>query len=368
MTAPFVVAVYDKAFNRKGWIGDPLAVRAVPRHNLLPTAEVTIRSDHSRAADVLADGARLVITYDGEHLIGGPVRKWTGEGPAATSTITVAIEDDWRLLSRLLAWPVPGAALSAQSVAYDERSGAAETVFKAYVSANATRLGLPVTVATDLGRGATKSNANRFHPLTDRLLPMVESAGLGVTVQQSGAGFLVDVYVPQVYPRTLTEASGVVQGWEYTRTAPTVTRVIAGNQGEAEARSFRTLIDSARETAWADKIEVFLDARDTTDTTETDQRMQELLDEGAPKAGLSVELAETDTFRYGTAVHVGDQVSLEVGPGLVVSDVLREATLTWTREDGLLVSPTVGERITPEALVPRAVRALTRTVRNLTRS
>jgi hypothetical protein len=368
MAAPFKVTVYDKLSSRKGWIGDPIMVRAVPRHNLLSTAEVTFRADHPKVGDVLAAGARLHLDYDGSHLIGGRISRREGSGPAKASVITVTVEDDWRLLTRMLCWPDPTAALSSQLVAYDNRTGNAETVVKGLILANATRLGIPVTIAPNLGRGATIKTSHRFHPLTDRL--DLDAAGIGVSVQRDPAtgNYLVDCYEPATYPRDLTEQSGVVQKWDWTETSPSATRAIAGNQGEAESRSFRSQVDSAREADWGDIIEVFLDARDTDDATETDQRMDELLEtEGAPTAGLSVELSETDTFRYGTGVRVGDRVTLAVGV-TGVTDVLREAVLTWTAKGGLLVTPTVGQLDLQQSLIPRAMHRMGKSLRSLTRS
>jgi hypothetical protein len=364
---PFTVAVFDKAFARKGFVGDPVALSATVRHNALSTATITVSSDHRRLPDLSADGARVVLTYDGQHLLSGPVRRLRGQGPASSGTVEVDVEDDWRLLQRVLGWPVPGAALTAQTSAYDKRTGAAETVLKAFVTANAvTRLGLPVTVAADQARGGNVDVSMRFHPLADRLYPAVDQARIGVTVRQSGAGLLLDCYTPALHPRTLSEQSGVVQSWSWSRTGPGSTRVIAGDQGEATARSFTSTVDAAREAAWGDRIEVFVDARDTDVATEVTARRAEALAEGAPRAGLSLELAETSTFRYGKAVRVGDRVRVEVGPGVVVEDVLREAVLSWTAQDGLLVTPAVGERTDdPSHVLARAVARLARGVRDL---
>jgi len=368
----FEITVYDKAFARRGWVGNPQALRVTVRHNALGTATLTLASDHRRLTDLVAPGARVVITYDGQHLLSGPVRRLRGKGPGLSGTVEVDVEDDWRLLTRVLGWPVPGAALTAQTVAYDVRTGPAETVVKGLVTANAvTRLGLPVTVATDQARGGTISTSHRMHPLIDRLLPALDGAGLGVTVKQSGAGFLVDCYVPRVYPRTLTEASGVVQDWSWSQAGPTATRVVLGAQGEAEARDFISSADMAREAEWEDVIEVFRDGRDSSDATVNANRLAEALTEGAPKSGLAVTLSETKTFRYGRTVAgggvlVGDRVRVEVGPGVVVEDVLREATLSWTTGDGLEVTPVIGERTDdPDTALARSLTALARGVRDL---
>jgi len=365
MDCPFRISVFDKTFAPKGWVGDPLALTARPQHNGLGTVELTVASSHRRLPNLVAKGARLVVEYDGEHLLSGPVRLKSGQGPLIDGTVTVVVQDDWRVLANVLGWPVPSAALTAQNVAYDTRTAPAETVVKQVLSANAvTRLGLPITVAPDLGRGAAVSVSFRMHPLADRLLPAVDQAGIGITVRQQDAGLLVDVYEPADAVRLLSEASGVVQNWKWSAAGPTATRVVAGDQGEAASRSFTQTIDAAREDDWGDVIEVFQDARDTSDPAMVTARRLERLADGAPKNGLTVTLAETGTFRYGRAVRIGDQVALEVGPGVLVQDVLREAVLSWTRDDGLVVTPVVGDRSDdPDSVLARAVARIARGLR-----
>lgn len=365
---PFRITVYDKDFTRLGFVGDPLSLSVVPRHSPgIGTATLTLAADHRRVSDLMADGARVVIQYDDDqHLLSGPVRRKRGAGPSTSGTIEFDVEDDFRLFYRVLGWPVPGAALTAQTSAYDKRTGPAETVLKGYVTANAVqRLGLPVTVETDQARGGNITTALRFHPLVDRLWPAVDQSGVGVRVRQVGAGLRVECYTPTTYPRPLTELSGVVQSWSYSGSAFTVSRLVAGDQGEATARSFTASVDAAREAAWGDVVEAFVDARDADAPAEVAARRAEALADGAPRSGFAIELAETDAFRYGRTVKVGDRVTLQVG-GQTETEVLREAQLSWTRDEGLLVTPVVGERTDdPDVTLARFISRLARQVRAL---
>lgn len=371
--APFVIEVFNKAFQREGWIGDPLAVTATPRHNAIGTASFTVASDHRRLPALAAPGARCRIKYLGEHLLSGRVGVLGGKGPGLSGEVELTVEDDFRLMYSVLGWPVPTAALTAQTVAYNTRTGPAETVAKAFVKANAIdRLGLPVLIAADQGRGANVTISLRMHPLADRILPVIEPAGIGLTVRQEGTKLVVDAYEPVDYPRLLSEASGTVSDWKWSSSAPMATRVVAGLQGEAQARTFYSKTDPARETEWGDKIEVFRDARDIADDPSlAGTRMQESLDEGAPTSGLSLTLSETRAFSYDptgtTGVRVGDRVRIEVGPDVVVEDLLREVTIGWTADEGLQVTPVVGERTDdPDRALARTVAALARGFRNLT--
>lgn len=366
MSAPFTVTLWDGQFNRLGWVGDPLEVEVTERFNDISTGRVVVPADHRRIEDLTRADARVTVDYEGRRVLSGPVRSWQGaSGPPAV--VEAEVQGDFRLLHRVLGWPTPGAALTSQTSAYDVRSGPAETVLKGYVTANAvTRLGLPVTVAPDQARGSSVKVQSRFHPLVELLLPAVETAGLGVSVVQGAAGLVVDVYAPQAYPRTLTVASGVVHSWEWSVAGPSATRVIAGDQGEGAARSFTRTIDTARETEWGDVVEVLRDARDTDDADTVTQRRADALAEGAPKRGLKVELAESKGFRYGQGIGVGDTVTVEVAPGITVTDVLREAVLSWTTGDGFTVSPVIGERSDdPSAWLAKTIRSVVKTVGHL---
>jgi hypothetical protein len=343
---PFRVTLYDKGYARQGWLGDPESLNVVVSHNAPGAAEIVVGSRNAKLPLLMERGARAVIEYEGEHLLSGPVRAKAGKGPALNGSITFTVPDDFRLLHRVLGWPVPTAAVTAQSSEYDVIAGPAETVLKEAVQSNAvTRLGEPVTVGPDLGRGADINVSLRFHPLADLLIPAIDAAGIGVTVRQSGAGLLVECYEPQLHPRTLTEAGGVVTEWAWSTAEAEATNVIVGGQGEGTARQFALYTDAALSTAIGERIEVFRDARDTADGDVLGQRAAETFAETAAKSGLSVKLAETSVFRYGGTggIRVGDRVRIEVGDGVLIEDTLRTVTLGWTRDAGVLVTPAIGD-------------------------
>jgi Siphovirus ReqiPepy6 Gp37-like protein len=359
------LTVYDKNFVRKGWLGTPESVTATPIFNVAGTADITFPSDHNRAADILTEGARLVIDMDGltTPLMSGPVVAVQGQGPAGQSTITVTIRDDLSVLWETLGWQVPTAAIGAQSAAeYRTYTGNAETIVKTMVTEQAiTRFGHPLTVAPNLNRGAVIPGGVkiRMHSLAERLFPAVEQAGLGVRVYQSGAGLVLDVYEPAVYSKVISEAAGTLRSWKWNRTNPTVTHVVGGGKGEGTLRTFRSASDPTLAALYGRKIEVFSDARNGDTTQELDQSNSEVLFEGKPASGLELELSETPYFRYGTVV-VGDQVTIRAG-ALEITEVLRSATISWTRAEGLTVQPTVGKtENSSDAKVANAIKTLWR--------
>lgn len=372
--------VYDKTRARTGWVGAPRNVLMVPRHNAQPSGSVTLAGDDRKIALLRQPGARLVCYYRGEYLLGGMVREITGEGATVDRTITFQVQDDWRLLRRILAWQVPGAAITAQNTAeYRTITGPAETVVKTVMAENITRLGLPVDVAPSLGRGATITVKLRMDAPADKLLPAIDQAGIGVTVRQLdgrgpvGGRLQLDCYAPAVYPLTLSEEAGTLSETGWSLTPPEVTRVILALEGEGTARQYRgPYVNAAAETLYGDVIEQLVDARDlkTTDAgfaAAATARANEALAEGAARAGLSVDINESRTLRYGGAngVHVGDRLTARLSvSNELVTDVLREATIALG-ENGLGVTPTLGEREDdPSAQTMAAVRSMAQRFRS----
>lgn len=362
------ITIYDKNFGRRGWLGNPETVTVNTGYNIVGSAEITFAADHPRAADMLAEGARIVIELEGltYPLISGPIRTVKGTGPNAQSMLTVTVEDDLRLLWRILGWQVPGAPITGQNTAeYRTYTGNAETIVKQMVSENLARIpseAAKVTYALNQNRGATIPGGIkiRMHPLADRLFPAVEQAGIGVRCYQSGAGLVVDVYQPATYTKRISEQAGTLRSWEFLSAAPTATRVVGGGQGEGTARTFRTATSTTLETQYGDVIEVFADARNGDTIDQLNQSNAEVLFEARPTSGLSVELSETPYFRYGVAVQVGDRVTIQAG-GTEITDILRTVTIKWDRADGLTFNPAVGKvENSSDAKVAKAIKALWR--------
>lgn len=343
---PFTIKIYDKDFNFKCFVGDPISLVVTPRFNETGTGVIVVETDHHSVPFMIADGARIVLELRGAFLMSGKIHRRDAEGPSIDGTMTVYFKDDFRLMHNILGYPVPGNALTAQTSEYRTYTGTAETILKTAVTENmVTRLGLPVSVATNQGRGGTVTDGVklRFHPLYERMFPAIENAGIGVTFRQSGNQIVCDCFVPPVFGQPLTEDSGVVQGWSWSSIDPTATHVVAGGAGEAVARTFRDVTDTALQSAHNDIIELFQDARDADTAAITSTRAQEGLAENAPKSGFSIQLSETEHFQYGKdGLVVGAQVT--VGIGLVTrTDILRECTLSYTRDEGLVTTPTVGD-------------------------
>jgi hypothetical protein len=342
---PFTIRVYDKDNNFKAFIGNPIDLQITPRFNETGTGQFTVETDHHAVPELLTDGARVIIRLRGDFLMSGKITRREAKGPTMDGVVTVFFKDDFRLMHNILAYPVPANAITAQTAEYAVYSGNAETVVKNMVTDNViNRLGMNVTCGPNLNRGAAVPTVRaRFNPMYEKLLPAVEQAGLGITFRQSGTNSIVcDVFVPPVYARTLTEENGIITGWSWTDEDPTATHVVAGGQGEAALRAFRDVKDAALQTAQGDIVEQFRDARDADNVTLLSTRAQESLTEGVRRSGFSVDLSDTAHFQYGMdGLVVGAMVTVQIGIA-TRTDILREVTLTWSRDEGLKTTPTIG--------------------------
>lgn len=367
----FRVSVYDKDRNFRGQVGNPTSLEVTPRFDSLGTLRMTVPASHKRFDDLFADGARLKVSFRGEHLISGPITADELVTDGVSGRYTVTVEDDWRVLREILGWPVPGSPISEQSGAeYRTYTGDAETIVKTAVGENGVlRMGIPgLTVAPTQNRGAVIPGGVplRMHPLADQLFPALTEAGIGVSVKQVGSNLVLDVYEPQTHPRALSVRGRTLKEATLTRTRPTASRVVVGGQGEGTLRNFRLVTDPAREAQYGMRAEKFRDARDNDTATVMDSRAQETLAESGPLNGIALTLAGSGIFQYGPGgFHVGDRVPVEVSPGVTVTEVIRECTLKWVSPQYASEAPKVGELTNqPERITAQRMAALSKRLRN----
>jgi hypothetical protein len=291
-----------------------------------------------------ADG--VLISGDVEE--DGP-RVWSADDASSAwpGTLTLAGGDDLAVVADELAFPDPTHAVSAQTAAaYDARSGVAETVIKAYVSANvgSTRASArgdaaapdarTVTVASSSGRGSSVSFQARFDPLMDvvRTLAQASSPQLGARVTSSGGALTFDCYEPVdrsgtvVFSRTRRN----LRGYSVSRSAPTATHVVVAGSGTGTARAFTERKDSAAAESWRRIIRTFVDQRQTNIAAELQAAGDEELVKGRGSGVLSATAVDTPKMRFGEHFGLGDLVSVELETGAVIVDQVTAAKITVT--------------------------------------
>jgi len=329
--------------------------------NATPTAEFVLDDDDPALAAVTAEGARCAYWFRGVEWFRGRISATPGTGPLGSTTARV--EGDFRKLWDWQGWPKPTAAITAQDVEYARYTGTSEDVFKAALAANFTRLGVPWSAAASLARGSTARADFRFHPLAEKTVAALDADDLVITIGYSPDP-VVDVRAAALVPGLLSDLTGVLEEYGWTRDAPSATRVAVGGAGEGTARDFYQQIDSAREEAWGDIIETFKDARMADDGADMSIDAAEALADGAPTAGVSMSLVESERFRFGTTFLVGDRVPVRVGP-LNLTERITSVQIEESAANGVVVTPHLGSiQDSPDAELGAQVAGVARGIRD----
>lgn len=370
-TPPYRVEVRDPARARVGQVDRLTNLELVPRYNAVGGWTMKLPAGTAQAA-LLQRGGWVSISADsGTRIFDGWIagrKTERSESAPHDGTLTVYGPSADKVLLERLAVQVPGQPVTNQSgAAYDRRSGAGETVIKAYVNLNAgpgavTARETPgLVIESDLARGSNVKASARMSNLLDLITPLAQSAGLGFRVVFNTAGELeFRVFVPVDRTGTARFAFELGNLVEFTHTeeAARATVAVVGDADDLTARVFREVIDTAAIALWGNRAEVFVDKRDVTDTDELDQAGAEAVVEGGPVDGLSMRAVDTPNLAYAVNYHLGDRVTVAG-----VADVLREVKITWDAESGALTESTVGTATTTGT--PRMIArllALTRKV------
>jgi Siphovirus ReqiPepy6 Gp37-like protein len=347
---PYTIEVRDASRQRTGLIDRLTTMELTPTFNAVGGWSLTLPDGTPQAAAIVK-GGWVSFFSGGQEIVTGHVRglerTWSEQDPGA-GTLRAYGPTAEQLIADRLAFQVPGQPATTQSGAeYDRRSGAGETVIKAYVNLNAgpgaivARRTTGLVIETDAGRGATVLGSARMTPLLDLIGPLALSAGLGFRIHFNASDQLeFQIYLPA--DRTGTARFGRELGnmvsYQHTEEASKASAAIVGGSGDGTARVFREVLDSAAITAWSGiRNEVFVDRRDTADATELDQAATEETVTDGPTDGLDIQTMDIPNLKFGVDYYLGDKVSAED-----IQDVLRSVTIRWAASDGATTTSTVG--------------------------
>lgn len=382
------IELFDKTFTRVGFINAPQSLEATHRLNAASTATIVIPASSPKSWLLMGEGHRVRIVARGI-VWSGWLDRWELDGIGPDATLTAKFASDLTWLEQVVCWPITGTLPGTLSREYDRRTGPAETVLKGYLKTACVRLGLPIDMAPDQGRGSVITKQLRMHTPADKLLPDMEPAGLRVTLtHNAGSRLTLDVAAIRTYPRTITATSSVL-GYD-TRISvegPTASRVVVGGAGEKTARLFRSTTWDAVEAAWGRVAEKFIDGRqaqiDAADPlmdtqAEVDAVMDDdadkALDEGNARVSVAATLSETAWFRVGAGVlEVGDRIPLVISiptadpahpVDLSLTETITEAVVSYDQA-GLTVAPKLGRMVDdPQGPLLTRVAALSARQRN----
>lgn len=372
------VLVRDETRTIIGEIDDEQELEVNVRH-LEAGAWKVVLDASSASAELLEVGEGILFEVDGTIRLSGPKRPHTtevSEEDGGRGTITFNGESDSAI--RRVIWPAYDELITSsgttQSSAYVVLSGAAETVIRTLVDRQAGPSALSerrqdgLVLSTDQGRGSTVTTKTRFEDLRETIHGLAEAGGIGWDIIQSGSDLELVFYEPADLSETarFSVDLGNVTSYTYELTPPEVTDVIVGIGGEDTSRIFYRFAE--RDQLWPHLIrEELIDQRQVDPTASpgdddyvdpdeaAEQAATERLEEGRGVASVKFEPIDTERLAAGRDYDRGDTVTFEteLGP---ITDIIREMTYTRTPDDGMLITPSIGEEQERPSIYKRVAR------------
>lgn len=245
----------------------------------------------------------------------------------------------------------------------------------------------------------------RFGTVEDYVKPVLDAAGIGFRIYYDEHETIPDKYrhwgafwAPKTWTTVFTPDSGVIRGGKWTLNYPNATHITMGGPGELAARAFYGVDDLPLALAQQRIMEVFREATGAPVEWPTalaeqyriakyyllraeitaDQKTafenfliaagQKALADGAPSSGVSLQLAESEGFRFtghgGSGFAVGDIVSVAPSKdtaiaGLTFTDRITECTIAMSSDNGITVTPQLGQKKDdPNVQLALAIRGL----------
>jgi hypothetical protein len=348
------------------------------------TWELTLPRSHWAAAALEAEGSGVVFRPPGHGAViasgDWEVAEESTDGVRQLVTYSGNVDDD--RLSDEVAWPDPAHDLNDATGnnpvpdAADVRTGAAETVLKAFVTANVGSTGTTVQsgrrwpwlqVPATAGRGTSVTLRGQFDPLLD-IAQQAAAPATGITwqIRQQSSGVLqlvvrarVDVSADVVF----SHAEGTLGRSSLRRRRPAVTQAIASSSGDA-ARLFARSTDTAAESLWRRRRVSMVDGPSDVIADLTEAAVAAVAG-GRERAGLTCEpVAITGGPRFGVDYQLGDYVSAVTVTGRTIDDLLTQVSYRHDASRAPTITPSIGiNRVDESDAVVPIVRNLVRYAR-----
>lgn len=353
---PYRIEVRDGNRARVGEIDQLISLEMIPRFCDVGTWTLKIPYDSPQAAPLVTDKARIQVYMPGvaDPVMAGPVwsrQRLRGEQDAGGGTLVVAGKDDLWWLNRRLARQVPGSAVASQSGSAKDVRGPtdAETVIRGFVDANAGPSALAarqvagLTLAANGNRGNTVTGTARMSNLLGLLRQLAINGDVGFSIVPSGTNLVFTVYEPADLTLTarFSWELGNLRTVDYTETGPNNNADVVGGAGDGTLRTFAEYLDSPAITAWG-RVEDFTDASGASISAELDQAGLEALVESGQSVQLTIGTQDSPDLSYFRDYRLGDRVTVEPFPGVVIADVVREMQIEWDAAAGETKTATVG--------------------------
>lgn len=346
----WVIHVRDPLRQRQALLDDYSKFEAIRRFNRVGTWQIDV-SGSSTAGLLLTQpgwGIEVVQEDDTTPAFSGPATAVSRSRGASTDTVTVSGVDDIIHLEDRLAHPQPGSSAPPYSTTeHDVRTGVCSTILRQYVDVNAGPSAVSqrrvLTLAGDPVVGSTVTGRARWVNLREFLEGLALSGGgLRFDVEQDAEDLVFRVSMPEDKSDAVKFSLdiGNLGTFDYSASAPSVSYVYCGGNGEGTARTIQEGQNSADIVDWSRRIERFADRRDTSDTGELGQEITKALEEGKGETGLSFVPVDLPGMTFGVDYDLGDRISAVLDDE--ITEVIREVKVTQSPDSGLVAVPSIG--------------------------
>lgn len=380
------VSVYDGDYAKQGTVGDYQTCSVTWQWLGVGAGTLVVDPEHWAVPLALTANTRVwPVTVE----VAG--RRWSGrmidvqrdrrEDGGGTATITLV--DDWAWLRSILAWPVPAAAVGAQTSMYDTRTGPAATVACQLINANAARLGAPVfAIPPAADNSPTVTVQARMQPVAEYVRPILEQAGWSLdasvwlpgddppnNMAMSGPTVIVRPYRVAAKPWLLwSDSVGGIKADRTSAKHPGAYRQVLGGAGEETARIFAEYTDLELQVS----LGRFGFPENFADQTDQDT-LAGLLEQGprrqaetsAGSVGLSIDVEDGLPWRFGEHYEAGDVATVSLS-GVEFTERITRVTATDSPDEGLLFTPQIGNPDITDSSDEVIVRVIASLARRLT--
>ncbi|MEU0797182.1 siphovirus ReqiPepy6 Gp37-like family protein [Amycolatopsis sp. NPDC005961] len=352
--------VRDSSYLRQAEIDDYEEGTFTSVYNDVGTWSLRLDSRSPAAALLAEPGSGVVVYRDNVAMYSGIWTELDLTEDSKSSTLELrGMSDEIWLADREVS-PSPGESQPPYTVqASDVRSGVASTVITAYVNVNlgpgaiAARRKAGLTLAADPVVGGTVRGEARWNSsLLEFIQPLAESGQVGFRVVQVGVGLVFQIYqgVDRSASVKFSRTLGNLESSKLTRTRPKGNYIFVGASGSGTSRIVKEFADGEALAAW-ERIEAPLaNTSSTSDTTVITQAGNDALAQGSEQASIEIRPIERPDMVYGIHYGLGDKVAIQLqvpistpyGVTGQVVDVVRQATISLTKDGPKTVTPVIG--------------------------
>lgn len=308
-----------------------------------PLSELTSRC-------IAADGAVLVvITLNGKRHISSVVQAqpYADSDSRNDPRIRITTASPWSLLDGELVPPSPTSPLSQQTDAEAVFTGSVETVIKRVMRVGIDRVGHPIALMPDRGRGPQVTVRARNDTVADLVEKALVGTGYRLQLEAWLPGdepigqlsltrptIVADVVPYRTQPGLIwSGTSEDLDQWKLTHSRATKTRLIVGDSGQGTEQKFIQTVSSKEPSSPWSRREAYASA--SGDTPPADVGRAELA-QSAGSIDLDVTVTPSTSWEFGTdgtfprQYDVGD-VATVILPGVgEISQVITEVTAVLT--------------------------------------